>query len=126
MIFALGKEKPALFLFVTDQDWNDMRGGRTKFVDERHLKGEYFTHVILGRTRTDAEAVKLLEKFQAPGDKADLSPTVPYGGEGVCDGCKGTMPLGALFAGRCAPCWKETADHYRQLYTEQLKPESEG
>jgi hypothetical protein len=33
MIFATALTEPKLFLMLSEQDVNDMRGGRTKFVD---------------------------------------------------------------------------------------------
>lgn len=115
MIFLLAKEKQVLFLMLTEQDVNNMRGGRTEFVDERQLQGEAFTHVILSLHKSNEAALELLrESGHVVGNVVQPEAMIPK--EEVCDGCKGIMAKGTCYAGKCPMCWKETADHYRELY----------
>lgn len=122
MIFLASVEGEAMFLMLTEQDVADMRGGRTKFVDERTTTGVPFKKCILSLHKNQAEALKVIKEsgqgHVIPKELVGPEPLPTV--EAVCDGCKGVMSRPLLFAGKCAPCWRETAEHYRHLYLKEI------
>ncbi len=115
MIFALGLKKPILFCMLNEQDVNDMRGGRTRFVDERQLEGKTFTGVIISLHKTNEEAVEVIrsagyDPYSIP--LVEPQPRVPV--EARCVGCKGIMDAITLLDGKCPMCWREMALLYKR------------
>lgn len=104
MIFALAKTEPAVFLMLTEQDVNDMRSGRSKFVDSRHTGGITFNKVILSLHKNNEEALDLVKsaEFAPDGNR-------PIDDEKQCKGCLGLMKSYLLLDEMCIVCWKEKA-----------------
>lgn len=116
MIFALAKEQPALFVMLTEQDVNDMRGGRTVFVDQRHLEGKQFEIVVLSLHKSNEEAVSILKRVGGiDAHTRETPPTQPVEGEERCPGCQGVGRLGWVYDGLCLLCWREKARVFKQM-----------
>jgi hypothetical protein len=98
-----------MFLLLTESDCNDMRGGRTKFVDETATKGQTFCKVVISLHKNQSEIEELVRKA-GHGDalKGMPSPT-PNPQEAICEGCQGILPEPLLLDGRCIACWRELA-----------------
>ncbi len=113
MIFVQGRDVPALFLMLTDQDINNMRGGRTVFVDQRQLQGHTFDRVIVSLHRDNEEALQMIRRsgHSVPASPVEPAPRRPV--EGRCTGCQGIMDECLLLDGKCAMCWREMALLYR-------------
>lgn len=116
MIFIAAANEPTMFLILTEQDVNDMRGGRTKYVDRTATQGHRFDKVVLSVHRDQHEIEdmvrraghgKLLEGMPSP------KPEPPMG---VCRGCKGIVAEPLLLEGQCIACWCESSKTYRALY----------
>ena len=108
MLF-LAADKKTVFLMLTEADLNDMRGGRTKFVDEDVTKGLAFTRVILSLHKNQAEIEDLLKKAGHGALLKGMPSPVPNPQEGTCEGCQGIMPEASMLDGRCIACWRELA-----------------
>jgi hypothetical protein len=109
MIFVLAKNEPALFVLLNEQDVAGMRQGSTRFVDERQLKGETFSKVILGLFPSDVAALDAIRKAGNTVTDDMLVRPEPKAAEGVCDECGGMMPHALLNHGRCICCWRNMA-----------------
>jgi hypothetical protein len=121
-LLPLDKATDTLFLFLTEQDCNDMRGKRTKFVDHKMLKGKSFKKIVVSLHRNTDEARKVLEQAGYLGKEEGLFTRGPEADkEEQCEGCKGLLHRGSLYAGKCVSCWRETAEHYRLEYLQLLK-----
>lgn len=109
MIFLAADNEPTMFIMLTDQDINDMRGGRTKFVDEYATKGRLFDKVIISVHKNHSEIEEmirqaghgdLLKGMPSPKPKATLV---------TCKGCRGIMEAYLLLDEKCIACWRELA-----------------
>ena len=108
MIFLAGNEE-TVFLMLTEADCNDMRGGRTKFVDHTVTKGKSFTKVVLSLHQNQHEIEDLIKKAGHGALLQGMPSPVPQPQEGTCEGCAGIMPEERMLDGRCIACWRELA-----------------
>ncbi len=113
MIFAAAEKEPAMFLFLSEKDIQDMREGRTKFVDERATKGFAFQKVILAVVKTDQDAIALLQGHAAPEVMANPGLTEKQAGEEQCPRCGAILQKGSLFECLCVVCWATEAKRLR-------------
>lgn len=110
MIFLLGgKQSDVLVLMLTRQDANDMRGGRTMFVDEKVLKGNKFRKIVLSMHENQTEIDEIIRQaghgkllYGMPSPVADKV-------QATCQSCGGIMEAYLLLESRCIACWRETA-----------------
>lgn len=116
MVFIGAANEPTMFVMLTEADCNDMRGGRTKFVDETATKGHLFNKVVISLHKNQAEIGEMLQKA---GHGALLEGTlpspVPQAQEAKCTGCESIMSEAMLLDGRCIACWRETARRAERL-----------
>jgi hypothetical protein len=109
MIFALAKDEPTLFVFLSERDVTDMRSGKTKFVDEGHLMNRPFKKVVFCVNKSDQASYDMLKEAGCIQPDTEVSLRKTKTGEKICGGCKGVMSAGALFEGMCIVCWRERA-----------------
>lgn len=133
MIFVAAKEEPTLVVLLSEQNVNDMRTGRSCFIERGQLKGHRFDKLILGLAKTDEQALAMVKATVRPGQlipdlgalaqvrQAELSAA----GKEECPGCKAMCERGTVIAGSllsrptarmCVSCWIETARHYEAMY----------
>lgn len=105
MVFATAKNESTVFLLFSEEDINDMRSGRTKFIDSRHTGGLKFDKIIVSLHKTNEEALKLLNCIK---DKDTIyKETQPIGEEVKCNSCGSITELCYLLEGVCIVCWRE-------------------
>ncbi len=114
MIFIAAANEPTVFLMLTEQDCNNMRGGRTVFVDRRQTGGAMFDRVVLS-LHANHEACKAAIRQAGHAVPDSLPEPEPTSTEGRCRGCQGCIKTYLLLEGMCMMCWKEKADHYELL-----------
>jgi hypothetical protein len=108
MIFVIGKNEPALFVMLSEEDVQKMRQGNTTFVDQRQLKGARFDRVILSLHKTNQEALEILR--QAGHHVPQLKDPEPVAGEARCNGgCNGLIKTVLMYEGCCITCWATRA-----------------
>ncbi len=119
MIFVMGTQGE-MHLMLSEQDVNNMRGGRTTFVDQRQLGGGTFNKVVLSLHKTNDAALELLKSLGKLG--ADQEIVVPDVGPGEerCEGCDGLISKATMSKGKCLSCWVEAAESYRKRWLEEL------
>lgn len=109
MIFLAADNEPTMFAMLTEEDINDMRGGRTKFIDESATKGRLFDKVVISvhKNQSEIEDIirqaghgKLLEGMPSP------QPKVTHR---TCKGCRGIMEAYMLLDDKCIACWREAS-----------------
>jgi hypothetical protein len=102
-----------IVLMLAEQDVNNMRSGRTTFVDDRQLKGKTFNKIVLSLHKTNEQALELIKKA---GHNIDNPITpMPTKTEAICKGCNGIMAVESLYKELCIICWSEEAKHYKEL-----------
>jgi hypothetical protein len=110
MIFLAAADEPTMFILLTEQDMNDIRGGqRTKFVDKTATKGFKFDKVVISLHKNQAEIEAMLKQAGHAKLLQNMPSIVPQHDDAVCAGCAGTMKAYMLLEGRCIACWRETA-----------------
>lgn len=109
MIFMGASTEPTMILLLTEQDINDMRGGRTKFVDKTATKGFKFDKVVLSVHKNQADIEDMVRKSGHGKLLQGMPSPVPEPQDGVCLGCNGIMKEYLLLESRCIACWRETA-----------------
>jgi hypothetical protein len=117
MLFVAHKTAPVIMLLLTEADVNDMRGGRSLFVDEHQLDGRAFTKISLGLFQSEA-ALKAELRRCGLSFHDDLPEPQPGPKEGRCAGCSGILPATELLGGKCICCWKEGCETYRRMWLE--------
>src|SRR6185436_18455017 len=105
MIFLAMDSEPTMVLLLTEQDVNDMRGGRTKFVDRTATAGRKFDRVILSVHKNQTEIENLLRRAGHGKLLENMPSPVAEPPNGTCAGCQGIMPEPLLLDGRCIACW---------------------
>jgi hypothetical protein len=114
MIFLITKSEPTVFLMLTNQDVNDMRNGRTKFVDERMTQGLTFNKVVVSVHKHKAEIDGILKRLGH--SSQGLSDPPINTEEEKCEGCLAMVKMGSLLDGKCIACWRELAGHKRPSF----------
>jgi hypothetical protein len=116
MIFVTAGDGRSVMLMLSEQDVNNMRSGRTVFVDERQAKGATFSRIVLSLHKTNEVALDVIRRsgHKVPPLESLEIPTPVAPAEGRCDGCQGIMDLASLHKGKCIVCWEELAGYYRQ------------
>ena len=112
MIFAAAATEPTMFLFLSEEDVQSIKEGRTKFVDQRATKGFRFDKVIVAYCRTNAEAIALIERGQAAFQ--NIQEHRPEANEKPCNFCQSLIPEPQMFEGRCIVCWATLAKHHQK------------
>jgi hypothetical protein len=114
MIFLAAATEPTMVLMLTEQDVNDMRGGRTKFVDQRVTKNKMFNKVIVSVHKNQQEIEDDIRKAGHGALLQNMPSMEPKPPEGRCEGCQGVVSETLLYKKHCISCWQEKAEHYRQ------------
>lgn len=115
MIFMLAANEPALMVFMTEKDLQNIRGGRTVFVDQRQIRGHSFKKVVIAYAKTDQAALDMIQKHAGTAiDPASIVSPEPTAKEGRCSGCNGCIAEALLFEGKCNICWAEEAKSLRR------------
>jgi hypothetical protein len=109
MIFIAAATEPTMFVMLTELDCNDMRNGRTKFVDRTATRGYQFDKVVLSLHKDQGEIEETLRKAGHGVLLMGMPSPVPQPQEAKCDGCEAIMPEERLLDGRCIACWRERA-----------------
>jgi len=109
MIFIAASSEPTMVLMLTEQDFNDMRGGRTKFVDRTATKGFKFDKVVLSLHKNQAEIEDVIRKAGHGKLLQNMPSPQPEPQDGKCEGCNGIMKEYLLLKGKCIMCWRESA-----------------
>lgn len=109
MIFLAADNEPTMFVLLTEADCNDMRGGRTKFVDQTATKGRPFNKVVISLHKNQGEIEDMLRKAGHGALLRDMPSPVPQPQQAKCEGCEAIMPEPSLLDGRCIACWRERA-----------------
>jgi hypothetical protein len=125
MIFLGAEREPTLFLMLTEQDCNDMRGGRTKFANRTAMNGRMFDHVVISVHPTQAHIEDMLRAAGHGKLLEGMSSLVPEPPDAVCGGCDGIMKAYQLLDGRCIACWRELA-RVQERRQERLTQEEDG
>jgi hypothetical protein len=109
VIFLAAENDPTVFIMLTEADCNDMRGGRTKFVDQSVTGGRPFERMVISLHRNQGEIEDTLRKA-GHGDLLRGMPSpVPQAQEARCMGCEAITSETKLLDGRCIACWRELA-----------------
>lgn len=115
MIYIQVADKRTMFLFITEQDVNNSRGGaRTILVDEAMTGGAQFSRVIVSHVRNNQQAFDLLKQAGHkvnPDGLIEPGPSRPE--ETKCAGCQGIMLRTLLHKDKCIACWCEMAEAYK-------------
>lgn len=111
MVFIGAEDGQTVFLLLTEADCNDMRGGRTKFVDQTATKGRSFSKAVISLHKNQAEIEDMLRKAGHGAVLQGMPSPVPQPQEAKCKGCEGIMPESDMLDGRCIACWRELARH---------------
>jgi hypothetical protein len=109
MIFIAAATEPTMILMLTEADCNDMRGGRTKFVDRTTTQGHRFDKVVISLHKNQHEIEEIVTKAGHAALLRGMPSPVPQPQEAKCAGCEGIMPEPNLLDGRCIMCWRELA-----------------
>jgi hypothetical protein len=109
MIFLAADNEPTMFLLLTEADCNDMRGGRTKFVDPSATKGRVFNKVVISLHKNQGEVEEMLRKAGHGALLRGMPSPIPQTQEAKCAGCEAIMAEAMLLEGRCIACWREVA-----------------
>jgi hypothetical protein len=115
MVFIASENESTVFLLLTEADCNDMRGGRTKFIDQTATRGRKFSKVVVSLHKNQAEIEETIKRAGHGVLLQGMPSPVPQPQEGKCKGCEGIMPESSLLDGRCIACWRESARHGRGL-----------
>jgi hypothetical protein len=115
MVFIAAEDGSTVFLLLTEADCNDMRGGRTKFVDQTVTGGRIFSRVVLSLHKSQNEIEEMIKRAGHGAALQGMPSPVPQSQEGKCTGCEGIMPESSLLDGRCIVCWRESARHGGRL-----------
>ena len=109
MIFLQSVDNTDVFMMLTEQDVNDMRGGRTKFIDDRHIRPG-IAKIVLSLHKNREEIHNILRRA-GHGNLLDKSMvgTEPKPEEGKCRGCQAVTLESSLLDGKCIACWREAA-----------------
>lgn len=120
MIFIAASNEPTMMILLTDQDVADMRGGRTKFVDQRATKGFKFDKVVISVHKNQAEIEDIIRRAGHGPLLQNMPSHEPKPPEGQCEGCNGIMPEPLLLEKKCVACWRESAEQYRKMWLEEV------
>ena len=116
MVFIGASNEPTMILMLTNQDVNDMRGGRTKYVDKTATKGFLFDKVVISVHKNQAEIEDIIRASGHGKVLAGELPSVqPSAEQVVCSGCNGNMLAYLVVEGKCTACWAESAKRYKQI-----------
>jgi hypothetical protein len=107
MIFIAADQEPTMVLMLTEQDCNDMRNGRTKFIDHTATKGRMFDKVVLSLHKNQSEIEKILRQAGHEALLHDMPSPVPKPQEVTCTGCQAIMTADLVLDGKCIACWRE-------------------
>jgi hypothetical protein len=110
VLFLLaGENTDILFLMLTRQDVNDMRGGRTKFVDGKVLKNNKFEKVVVSLHENQTEIEEMIRQAGHGKLLPGMESPVAEKTQAVSQGCAGITEAYLLLESRCVACWRETA-----------------
>jgi hypothetical protein len=109
MIFLAAENDPTVFIMLTETDCNDMRGGRTKFVDQSATGGRPFERMVISLHKNQGEIEDMLKKAGHGALLRGMPSPVPQSQEAKCMGCEAIMSEANLLDGRCIVCWRELA-----------------
>jgi hypothetical protein len=115
MIFLAAATEPTVFLMLTEQDLNDMRGGRTKYVDKTATGGATFDRIVVSVHRNQAEIEDMLRRAGHGALLKGMASLKPTKVQEVCAGCKGNMDASMLLDGMCVACWRDSAKAYKKM-----------
>jgi hypothetical protein len=120
MVFIAAENESTVFLLLTEADCNDMRGGRTKFVDRTATGGRNFSKVVLSLHKNQDEIEVMIKRAGHGAALQGMPSPVPQPQEVKCEGCEAIMLEPSLLDGRCIACWRELARHGRGLNHDSL------
>ncbi len=109
MIFLAAAEEPTIFVMLTEADCNDMRAGRTKFIDRTATKGRLFDRAVISLHRNQADIEETLRRAGHGALLKNMPSPVPAPEDVVCEGCQGIMSAPLVMDGKCITCWHEIA-----------------
>lgn len=111
MLFLIANPdtSPTLFVFLTEADCNDMRSGRTKFINQDVLKGHRFSGLVVSLHKHQAEIEEGLKRAGHGALLEGMPSPTPQPGEAECAGCGSIVPEPLLLHGKCITCWYEQA-----------------
>ena len=109
MIFIGASDEPTILLLLTEADVNDMRGGRTKFVDSSATGGMFFNKVVLSGHKNPGEIEEMITRAGHGKLLAGMPSPVADKVQGKCAGCDGITEECMLLDGKCIACWRESA-----------------
>ncbi len=105
MIF-IGSLDGVAVLMLTEQDVNDMRGGRTKFAD---LQKPAYRKVVLSVHKNQKEIEDIIKQAGHGKLLQGLPSPVAEPDQKECTGCKAFVSEPLLLEGKCIVCWRESA-----------------
>jgi hypothetical protein len=108
MVF-IAADHETVFLLLTEADCNDMRGGRTKFVDRTATGDRPFTRVVISLHKNQGEIEEMIRKAGHGAALSGMPSPAPQPLDAVCAGCHAILPEPSLLDGRCIACWRELA-----------------
>lgn len=109
MIYYIPTNEPkTLFAFVTDRDIDNLRLGKTLFIDRRGLQSYTFDRIVLGHSQTDKSAQAMIEKFAGKALE-NVQTHEPNPLEAKCERCKAVIAEWQLDGGQCMACWRQRA-----------------
>lgn len=109
MIFIAVDSEPTIFLMLTEQDINDMRGGRTKFVDATATGGRAFDRAVISVHKNQSEIEDIITKAGHGKLLKGMPSPKPKVTHATCKGCRGIMEAHLLLDEKCVACWRELA-----------------
>lgn len=107
MVFVAAKNKPAIFLMLSEADVTGMRQGSTRFVDKRQVGDLSLNEVIVSLHKNDTESLELIRSTGQHVPQLVFPDAGPE--ESVCKGCNGLIRTVTMFEGMCIVCWATLA-----------------
>jgi hypothetical protein len=107
MLFIAAATEPTMVLMLTEADCNDMRSGRTKFVDKTATNGKLFDRVVISLHKNQAEIEDVLRAAGHGKLLQGMPSPVPEPEDVTCAGCQGIMKAYLVLDGKCIACWRE-------------------
>ncbi len=109
MVFLVADVEPTIFLMLTEADCNDMRGGRTKFVDGSVTKGRRFEQVVLSLHKNQSAIEATIKQAGHGALLVGMPSPSPTPEQMKCAGCEAILQATLLLDDRCIACWRELA-----------------
>lgn len=107
MVFIIASSEPTIFILLTELDVNDMRGGRSKFVDQRSTNGGMFDKVVVSLHKNQQEIEEMITKAGHGRLLKGMPSPEPLANEGKCTSCSAIILEASMLDGRCIMCWRE-------------------